>query len=128
MLKFLLMLSCVFFLNSGLMGQLSVSHKPTMELDNYLEQLDATGDLNAYLLNQEGRVRENKKIVAIGLAILLGPFGAHRIYLGTEAYVPVTYTLTLGGGFFLLPLIDIIAIIATKDLSKYEFNNRVMMW
>ena len=110
------------------MGQLSVSHKPTMELDNYLEQLDATGDLNAYLLNQEGRVRENKKIVAIGLAILLGPFGAHRIYLGTEAYVPVTYTLTLGGGFFLLPLIDIIAIIATKDLSKYEFNNRVMMW
>lgn len=60
------------------------------------------------------------KVTAIGLAIALGPFGVHRLYLGTSAYVPVAYTLTLGGGIGFLPVMDIITILVTKDLEKLK--------
>lgn len=69
-----------------------------------------------------------KKINSVILAIMLGPFGVHRLYLGTEAKVPVIYTLTLGGGFGILPLIDIVSILVSRDISKYQNNNRVIMW
>ncbi|MGY6563053.1 MAG: NINE protein [Luteibaculaceae bacterium] len=75
-----------------------------------------------------GSAVKNKKWIAITAAVLLGPFGGHRLYLGTNEKVPVIYTLTLGGGLGLLPLIDIIHIIFTKDLSKFEQNERVFMW
>jgi TM2 domain-containing membrane protein YozV len=71
---------------------------------------------------------QNKKWIAITATILLGPFGGHRLYLGTNTKVPVVYTLTLGGGLGLLPLIDLIHIIATKELSPYEQNEKVFMW
>jgi len=69
-----------------------------------------------------------KRFVAIALVVLTGPLGGHRIYLGTHPVVPVFYALTLGGGFVVLPLIDLISIIFTKDLSKFENNERVIMW
>lgn len=69
-----------------------------------------------------------KKLKAVLLAVFLGHFGVHRIYLGTSANVPVVYSLTLGGGLGLLPLLDIVAILTTHDLSKYSNNDRVFMW
>ena len=69
-----------------------------------------------------------KRFIAIALVILTGPLGGHRLYLGTHPVVPVFYALTLGGGFIVLPLIDLINIIFTKDLSKFENNERVIMW
>ena len=69
-----------------------------------------------------------KKVNSTILALLLGPFGVHRLYLGTEAKVPVLYTLTLGGGFGILPLIDIVSILTTKELSVYENNANIIMW
>lgn len=74
------------------------------------------------------RKREHKKITAIVLAVALGPFGAHRLYLGTATKVPVIYCLTLGGGLGILPFTDIIAIITTKDIGRYENNTKVVMW
>ncbi len=71
---------------------------------------------------------ENKRLVASALTIALGPFGAHRLYLGTEPEVPVAYTLTLGGGLGILPVIDLGHILFTKDLSRYENNVHVFMW
>jgi TM2 domain-containing membrane protein YozV len=71
---------------------------------------------------------ENKKATAIILAFTLGPLGVHRLYLGTEWKVPVIYAITLGGGFGILPLTDIIAILLTKHLEKYQNNPRVIMW
>lgn len=68
------------------------------------------------------------KLKAALLALFLGHFGVHRIYLGTDPSVPVVYSLTLGGGLGLLPLVDFIAIITSKDLDKYIDNNRVIMW
>ena len=69
-----------------------------------------------------------KRFTALALIVLTGPLGGHRLYLGTEPQVPVFYALTLGGGFFVLPVVDFVAILVTKDLSKFENNNRVIMW
>lgn len=70
----------------------------------------------------------NHRVNAILLAIALGPFGVHRLYLGTHPRVPVIYTLTLGGGLGVLPIIDIITIATTKDLDRFINNDKVIMW
>jgi len=72
--------------------------------------------------------QENERLIAIVLAIALGPFGGHRLYLGTQPHVPVVYTLTLGGGFGILPLIDIFHLLFTKDVAPYRYNGNVFMW
>lgn len=69
-----------------------------------------------------------QKLKAVVLTIFLGHFGVHRIYLGTTASVPVVYSLTLGGGLGLLPLVDLIVILTSKDLEQYSNNDRVIMW
>lgn len=71
---------------------------------------------------------EDPRAVAIGLTILLGPFGAHRIYLGTHELVPVFYTLTLGGGLGVVPVIDLLHLIFKRDISPYVNNPKVLMW
>lgn len=68
------------------------------------------------------------KLTAVGLAIALGPFGVHRIYLGTSAFVPVAYTITLGGGFGLLPVLDIVTILVTKDLERIKNHSGVFLF
>ena len=68
------------------------------------------------------------KGTALLILLLTGPLGGHRIYLGTSMYVPIAYTLTIGGGFGVLPLIDAFVIIFTDDLSKYINNDKVIMW
>src|ERR1700740_3054167 len=54
------------------------------------------------------RKANRKKVIASILAFPIpgGILGLHRIYLGTKPYVPVIYILTLGGGLFILPIID----------------------
>lgn len=84
---------------------------------------------NPYSSNPSSDTNVNKtKLIAISLAITLGAFGVHRLYLGTKPIVPVAYTLTLGGGFLILPLIDIFYIILAKDLDDIQHNNFVFMW
>ena len=68
------------------------------------------------------------KGTALLILLLTGPLGGHRIYLGTSMYVPIAYTLTIGGGFGVLPLIDAFVIIFSNDLSKYINNDKVIMW
>lgn len=81
------------------------------------------------LFNKNKTEKKNKsKLVAGLLAITLGPFGVHRLYLGTSPKVPIAYTLTLGGGFFILPLIDIFYIILSRDPNDIEDNNHVFIW
>jgi len=71
---------------------------------------------------------KRKKIIAITADILTGPLGGHRIYLGTEAWVPFVYALTLGGGLGILPVVDLFVIIFTNDLNKYCNNSQIIMW
>jgi TM2 domain-containing membrane protein YozV len=71
---------------------------------------------------------ENKKVTAAIFALTLGMLGVHRIYLGTAPYIPAVYLFTFGGGFFILPLIDLVMILSAKDIGKFENNNRLLMW
>lgn len=76
---------------------------------------------------QQATRQEPQRLVAAGLALTLGTFGAHRLYLGTDAKVPVIYGLTFGG-FGVLALIDLGQILFTKDLGTYRNNDQVFMW
>lgn len=77
---------------------------------------------------EEGMERsEDRRTVSAALAVLLGPFGAHRLYFGTNAKVAVIYGLTFGG-FGVLPLLDLGHILFTRDLDRYKNNERVFMW
>ena len=71
--------------------------------------------------------KENSRLVAAGLTLALGPFGVHRLYLGTDFKVPIVYSLTFGC-FFILPTIDFFVILFSKDIEKYKNNKRVIMW
>lgn len=73
-------------------------------------------------------IKRRTKGKAILMAVLTGPLGGHRLYLGTKPYVPIIYALTLGGGFGLLPTVDIVVIILSKDLTQYYNNPKVIMW
>jgi hypothetical protein len=74
---------------------------------------------------------ENQKLVASILAfpVPFGMLGLHRIYLGTEPWVPVVYICTLGGAG-LIATIDFIVIASSdpEELKQYEHNPKVFMW
>ncbi|HRH02792.1 MAG TPA: TM2 domain-containing protein [Bacteroidia bacterium] len=72
--------------------------------------------------------QENKRLTAAMLTFALGMLGVHRLYLGTKPWIPAVYLFTCGGGFFVLPLIDFGVILFSKDISKFEHNDRVLMW
>lgn len=71
---------------------------------------------------------ENSRLVSAALCLALGPFGMHRLYLGTDVAVPVFYTLTLGGGLGILPAIDFFFILFTGDLAPFHNNPKMLMW
>ncbi len=71
--------------------------------------------------------KENSRLVSALLAVTLGPFGAHRLYLGTVPKVPIIYGVTFGG-FGVLVLIDLGHLLFTRDLTPYRDNDRVFMW
>lgn len=89
---------------------------------------DAQGpELSVVAHQPDEQIRENHRAVAIALAVLLGPFGAHRLYLGTTPKVAIAYGLTFGG-FGVVALIDLVHLIAAKDLGRFRDNDRILMW
>jgi hypothetical protein len=68
-----------------------------------------------------------KRGKAILFTVFTGLFGGHRIYLGTHHRTPVLYSITLGG-LGILPFIDLVNIVFTKDLSKFEDIPQIIMW
>ena len=75
----------------------------------------------------KGPLPHVSRALAAALAVTLGPFGAHRLYLGTTPKVPLLYGLTFGG-FGVLVLIDLGHILFTQDLAVYQNNRQVLMW
>jgi TM2 domain-containing membrane protein YozV len=71
---------------------------------------------------------KHPRATAAILTITLGMLGAHRLYLGCKPWVPIFYVLSVGGVFFILPLLDLVAIISNKDISKFYDNNKILMW
>jgi len=94
-----------------------------------VEMEDNSIDVSVYRPKTKRKPKRAKirKSVAILLAIALGPFGVHRLYLGTSELVPLFYSLTLGG-LLILPIVDIFCILFSKDFEQYQMNNRVVMW
>jgi len=75
-------------------------------------------------------VTKKKKFIAAILAFpLIGVTGIHRVYLGTQPYVPVVYMATVGG-YLILPTLDFIAIICAdeKTFLSYQNNPHIFMW
>lgn len=73
-----------------------------------------------------------EKLIAAILAfpVPFGFTGLHRIYLGSDPWIPVVYLITGGGGFGLVPLIDFIFIVTADEekFRKYENNPKFFMW
>jgi TM2 domain-containing membrane protein YozV len=122
----LIMLVGIFFYSKPVKA---LKNLPIPEVDYVNEILS---DVSLHELKNDSQsvsvIRIPKKVTAVLLTIALGPFGVHRLYLGTDAKVPVIYTLTLGGGLGVLPLLDIIAIISSPSLEDYMNNTKVVMW
>lgn len=94
-----------------------------------MKQFKGFSSLSALDIDTTKNRNINKiKIIAITLAVTLGVFGVHRLYLGTKSLVPISYTLTLGGGMAILPIIDIIYIISAKDINQITNNDYIFMW
>jgi hypothetical protein len=70
---------------------------------------------------------QEPRVGAAVLAVVLGPFGAHRLYLGTSPKVAVIYGLTFGG-FGVLPLIDLGHLLFAADQERFRNNDRLLMW
>ena len=76
------------------------------------------------------RLNRRKKIIASILAFPFpfGIIGLHRIYLGSKPYVPLAYIASLGGEIGIIPFIDFIVLLTTKDIKKYQDNPNLIMW
>jgi hypothetical protein len=68
------------------------------------------------------------KATTVILTLLTGPLGGHRLYLGTKPVIPIVYVCTLGGGIGVLPFIDLMVICFSKDISRFENNDKIFMW
>lgn len=69
------------------------------------------------------------KLIAALLAFPLGVFGLHRMYLGTSTITPLLYMATFGGLFGVLPFIDFVLIVMSKDVNAtYAHNKHTFMW
>ena len=115
----------VFTLNLNANNNLELSQceiKVIIELNNSLEN----GELQVQVIPEKSDVKF-KRGKAIIFTVLTGFLGGHRIYLGTHHRTPIIYSVTLGG-LGILPLVDLVNIIFTKDISKFEDKSQIIMW
>jgi hypothetical protein len=73
------------------------------------------------------KYRESKRFMAAFLCLTLGPFGMHRLYLGSTPQVAAAYSVTLGA-VGIVPVVDLLLITFSKDISRFKNNERVIMW
>ena len=91
--------------------------------------LQLTDSIIANKLLSKKETRKKKVISAIfSFPFPFGFMGAHRVMLGTKPWVPIVYMATFGGCFGLLPTIDFLVLVFSKDIEQYENNPRIFMW
>src|SRR5436190_9697083 len=88
-----------------------------------LDSLAAAG----WVMDTDTDGSENTRLISSAVAVALGPFGAHRLYLGTTPKVAIVYGVTFGG-FGILALVDLGHLLFTKDLDRFRNSDRVFMW
>lgn len=128
----LVVLICVL-LHGKLVAHTSpVTHDTVVVHDTLQDSLHVTAATQDAAVPEPKESFKKKKLITAILAFPL-PFGftgMHRIYLGSDPWVPVVYLITGGGGLGLLPLIDFIYIVKAdeKEFKKYENNKKVFMF
>ena len=113
--------------DSALFFEILAEAKTLPEYDAVSDQLSNVYN-SKLALKYHKAFQENKRLTAAMLTFALGMLGVHRLYLGTQPWIPAVYLFTFGGGFLILPVIDLGVILFCKDLSKYEHNDKVLMW
>lgn len=80
---------------------------------------------------KNAQLSEKDPIVAFALATVLGPFGIHRLYLGTKAINVVLYIIT-GGGCGVIVAVDwivlLLVLLDEKDMGPFIDNPNFIMW
>ena len=71
--------------------------------------------------------KEKKLVTALSFPFPLGIVGAHRIFMGAKPIIPVIYIITLGGCFGILPLIDFVILLTTKNYDALR-QDKLFMW
>ncbi len=99
---------------------------PKLTVDTLVQSGNLPDSLKTQLIQQ--KIKPKRRIIAAFLCLTLGPFGVHRLYLGTHPRVVAAYTLTLGGSIGIVPLIDLFHIVFSKDLSRFKSNEKFLMW
>jgi TM2 domain-containing membrane protein YozV len=130
----LLTLISLFLLLSSLKETSAATTDPpqdsTLVRDSIRDTLITSVELRERGLPEE-TFRKKKLITAIlAFPIPFGFVGLHRIYLGSEPWVPIAYLCTGGGGCGLLPLLDFIYIVTAneEEFKKYENNPKLIMF
>lgn len=134
-MKYLFILFLLFFLtgNSAKASDTSVNIKFLDETFFLKLQDSISNDFYVQVqsdyiaIGVQGRQVKFKRGKAILFTVFTGLFGGHRIYFGTHQRTPIIYSITFGG-LGILPLIDLVNIIFTKDLSKFEHKSQIIMW
>ena len=105
----------------------------TDEIYNYSSdiqlQIQENTDTNKIIVQKKSELkyRESKRFMAAFLCLTLGPFGMHRLYLGASPQVAAAYSVTLGA-IGIVPVVDLLLITFSKDISKFKNNGKVIMW
>ncbi len=103
----------------------------TYSAENHLEKsLIFNNSPNPFRQRFRKKTADNRRLIAACLSfpLPLGFLGVHRIFLGTNPYVPVAYAGTLGGCLGAVPLADFFVIVFSKNLEQYTNNPRFFMW
>lgn len=81
-------------------------------------------------INGATAVQAEKNVwIAVALDFFLGGIAVHRVYLGGKPLLILTYFITCGGIFGIVPLVDLIVlVIDNEDISQYVDNDRFFMW
>lgn len=127
----------IFFLLSSI-GMISFSystcHATTLPV-NDASMLNSLNKFSIPIPSPDDSAKSNfrkEKLIASILAfpVPFGFTGLHRIYLGTEPWVPVCYLITGGGGCLILPIIDFIFIVSAdeEEFKSYCNNPKFFMW
>ena len=122
MLRYILLILSLITVGSSVRASGPYRAMNAVEL-NLLDSLTEQYDLSI----EDGPKEENARLISSSLAVLLGPFGAHRLYLGTTTKVAIIYGITFGG-FGILATIDLFHLLFTKDLDAYRNSDKVFMW
>jgi hypothetical protein len=122
--KFLLFLCFILFSLAAKadVDRMGLSSEQIQVIFEY--QIDVNKGINDSTEVVRVKFRRGKAIL---FTIFTGFLGGHRIYFGTHHRTPIIYSLTFGG-LGILPLIDLIHIIFTKDLEKFQDKSQIIMW